>query len=128
MGGKASRTKGHNFERAVASVLRAIFPDAKRGYQTRGGTAEAPDVDGTPWWVECKKMKVYPNILHALEQASAAKPDRPPLAVTAKDRTEPIASMYFRDFLVLAECIDIRKYQGLCAGEGESSDEHCSDS
>ena len=68
MGGRASRRKGHDWERAVAKRLRAIFGTAvRRGWQSRDG-AEQPDVDGSPWWVECKRSK-RPNIEAALVQA-----------------------------------------------------------
>jgi hypothetical protein len=54
--GKYQRTKGHNFERLVAKMFRRWWPEARRGYQYRDG-AEAPDVVGTPFWVECKNHK-----------------------------------------------------------------------
>ena len=62
MGGKASRTKGHGFEREVAAFLRErVGIDAKRGLsQPRGGSAEEPDVltpGGWPLWLECKRGK-----------------------------------------------------------------------
>jgi hypothetical protein len=62
MGGKASRTKGHGFEREVATFLREkVGIDAKRGLsQPRGGSAEEPDVltpGGWPLWLECKRGK-----------------------------------------------------------------------
>jgi len=62
MGGRASRTKGHGFEREVAAFLREkVGIDAKRGLsQPRGGTSEEPDVltpGGWPVWIECKRGK-----------------------------------------------------------------------
>lgn len=62
MGGKASRTKGHGFEREVAAFLRdRVGIEAKRGLsQPRGGSAEEPDVltpGGWPLWLECKRGK-----------------------------------------------------------------------
>ena len=62
MGGRASRTKGHGFEREVAAFLRErVGIDAKRGLsQPRGGSAEEPDVltpGGWPLWLECKRGK-----------------------------------------------------------------------
>lgn len=62
MGGRASRTKGHGFEREVAAFLREkVGIDAKRGLsQPRGGTSEEPDVltpGGWPLWLECKRGK-----------------------------------------------------------------------
>ena len=72
--GKASRDKGHNFERWVAKQLREIWPDAKRGFQTRGGTAEEPDVKGCgPFAIECKAHKKVDRVA-AFDQMAAAVP------------------------------------------------------
>lgn len=96
--GKHQRTKGHNFERRVARCMRAVWPDAKRGYQVRGGTSEAPDVDGTPFYIECK-VGQRPVIRRALKQASSNTDGRPPMAVTKVDCEEPVVTMYLGDFL-----------------------------
>lgn len=101
--GRAERRKGHDFERAVAAMLRPVFPGAARGYQTRGGTGEAPDVDGTPFYIECKKQRSQPSIANAMTQAADGSDGRVPLAITCKDRQEPIVSMYLKDFLALCE-------------------------
>jgi hypothetical protein len=107
--GKRSRTKGHSFEREIARVFREYFPGSKRGFQTRGGTAEEPDVDGTPWYIECKRMKRC-NINAALRQAEAAlyetdeegtrrKDARPPLAICKNDREKATVTLYLDDFM-----------------------------
>lgn len=98
MGGKASRDKGHSFERRVAKDLREVFQDAKRGFQTRGGTKEEPDVDGTPFYIECKAHKKC-NRKKAWKQADDAKaPGRIPVAV-CKDDYKPITvTMLASDF------------------------------
>ena len=70
MGGKASRTKGHNWEREVAKILREIWPDAQRQLQYRSGS-DAGDVMAGPLWVECKRGKKT-NIKAALRQAQEA--------------------------------------------------------
>lgn len=101
--GRAQRTKGHSFERKIAIAFRWIYERAYRGRQTQGGTAEAPDVDGTPFYIECKKEKKYPSIQRALKQAEEGTDGRIPLAITAKDRTEPIVSMRLNHFLWLCE-------------------------
>ena len=55
--GKKSRTKGADFEREVAKVLRPFFPDAKRNldqYQEKDGR----DISGTmPLCIQCKLRK-----------------------------------------------------------------------
>ena len=62
MGGKASRTKGHTFERWVAAEMRKIMPgeSIKRGLQSRGGGAEEADVEMPYFHIECKVGKL-PN-------------------------------------------------------------------
>lgn len=114
MGGKASRTKGHSYERKIAKVFRKYFPLAKRGFQTRGGTAEAPDVDGTPWYIECKRQKSNANLRRALMQAESGqyvtteegtfrRDLRPPMAVCKNDRERDMMCMYLDDFMKLVE-------------------------
>lgn len=109
--GRRSRTKGHNYEREVANLFKELWPEARRGYQSRGGTKEAPDVDGTPFFIECKKG-ARTNIKAALEQAYVAchKPTeagtvvvdtRFPLAITKDDRRRAMATMYLDDFMEL---------------------------
>lgn len=105
-GGAASRRKGHTWERQVARDLREIFgPDVKRGFQTRGGTKEAPDVDGTPWFIECKCGKAT-NIKAALRQAVEATDGRPPVAICKDDRTEPVVAMLYSDWLNLLHTVE----------------------
>jgi hypothetical protein len=94
------RTKGHNFERWVAQQLRPIFPDAARGFQTRGGTAEETDIKGTPYAIECK-VGAQPNIRAAMAQVQAAQPDGTPVVVTKRDRECPLVTMRFEDWVAL---------------------------
>lgn len=102
-GGRASRRKGHDWEREVARQFREALPgaDVTRGWQSRAGT-DQPDVDGTPFWVECKVGK-RPNILAALRQADEAKGNdpRPSLAICKTDRDTPTVTLYLDDFLDL---------------------------
>lgn len=90
--GKGRRNKGANFERRVAADLREIFPEAKRGFQTRGGTAEAPDVDGTPFYIEAKAHKKV-NREAAWLQAEEATDGRAAVAVCKDDRQKPVVVM-----------------------------------
>lgn len=91
-----SRTKGHAFERYIASALRHIWTEAKRGLtQSRG--AEQPDVEGTPYWIECKHGK-RPNIYAAMEQALRDTDGRPPLVVSRKNYSDVLVTMRFKDW------------------------------
>lgn len=90
------RRKGHDFERRVARDLREIWPEAKRGFQSRGGTKEAPDVDGTDYYIECKHEK-KPDRGAAWNQADDAMDGRPAVAITkATDSREILVTMEFR--------------------------------
>jgi hypothetical protein len=64
------RTKGHTFERKIANDLKKFFPDAKRGFQTRGGGKEQADVIGTPFHIEAKHHAKL-NMMDAYYQAVA---------------------------------------------------------
>lgn len=112
MGGRASRVKGHNFERDVVHLFRAALglddKQVKRGLsQPRGGTAEEPDVvvpEHIPLWIECKVGKLT-NPRAALKQARKALTDRKiekiPVAVCKDDRTEPVAMLPLAAFAAL---------------------------
>jgi hypothetical protein len=102
--GAGCRRKGHDFERAIATALKPIFGEAKRGLsQCRGGTSEEPDVvlpEGVPLFIEAKRGKAT-NIKAALRQAaSAALPSaRWPVAVCKDDHREPTVTMLLADWL-----------------------------
>lgn len=106
--GKRSRDKGAGFERAVADVLRILWPNAKRGLQQTRNAKEAPDVTDTPWWVECK-VGAKPNILGAFDQAKDATDGRPVLVVTKVDRHEPLVTLTLADFVRISEAKESEK-------------------
>jgi hypothetical protein len=99
MPGRASRRKGHNFERAMARELRALWPGAKRGYQ-REGEDQRPDVDGTPYWIECKRGK-RTSIPAAMRQAEKASDGRPPVAICKDDQKQATVTMRLEDWICL---------------------------
>ena len=101
MGGKASRTKGHGFEREIAAWLRErVGIEAKRGLsQPRGGSAEEPDVltpGGWPLWLELKRGKKTDSRA-AMRQArgaiAKAGADCWPVAICRDDNEEATAMM-----------------------------------
>lgn len=86
----------------MAERLRHLWPDARRGLgQARTG-AEAPDVDGSPWWVQTKHG-ARPNIPAAMRQAArdatAAHDDRPPVAITRANRGPVLVTVRLEDWL-----------------------------
>lgn len=97
--GASQRTKGHNFERWVAKRWRdsGLCPSAKRGLSQARSGDDVPDVDGTPYWVECKAQK-QPSLFAALEQAEAASDGRPALVVAKRDRDKPVVMMRLEAF------------------------------
>ena len=111
MGGRASRTKGHDFERWVARRFREVFPKwtVSRGAQFVG--AVAPDVVTPLFWTECKRGK-RTNPKAALAQAiteqknAAAWKPRTPIAVCKDDREDPTVTMLLDDFLKLVEAAE----------------------
>jgi len=98
MSGKSSRTKGHDFERLISNTLKALWPGAKRGLQTQSSPLKPPDVDGTPFYIECKKGK-RTNIKAALAQATLNTDGRPPVAITRDDRKDILVTLKLKDFI-----------------------------
>lgn len=110
--GKAQRVKGHSWERAVARAIRAALKltieQLHRGQQSRSGTAQEADVEGAPFYIECKAgSKRYVKPLDALVQAEAAAKKRgdkrPGLAVCKVDRVKPFVVMRMSTFLDLIQ-------------------------
>jgi len=91
---KLSRTKGHNFERLVANLLKPYFPDAKRQLEYQEGLGR--DLQGTgDFSIQCKVGKSF-KIEKALAEAIEKK--KIPLAITKRDREDIVVSMYWKDF------------------------------
>lgn len=96
--GKYQRTKGHNFERLIAIILRPLWPEAKRGLQSQSYVGKPPDVDETPYYIECKKG-ARTNIKAAIRQAQDNTDGRPVLAITRDDKCEILVTMTMDTFL-----------------------------
>lgn len=96
MSGRRSRTKGHAFERLIARRF-----GTKRGLgQARG--AEVCDVEGTRFWLECKRMKRC-NIQAAYAQALGDTDGRPPVAITKDDRGPVLVTLSLDHFMELLD-------------------------
>lgn len=98
--GAMQRRKGARFERAVARAFAVVFPEAKRGIGQARSAGEVADVQGTPFWPECKRGNSA-TVDAALAQALAASDGRVPVAVVRKDKKRATATMYLDDFLLL---------------------------
>jgi hypothetical protein len=101
---RKSVVKGKRFERDVAAALSPIYPNARRGLvQARSGN-EAADVEGTPFWVECKTAQRI-SLQAALAQATENTDGRPPLAICKVTANPPTATLFLSDFIKLIEVI-----------------------
>ena len=107
MGGKSSRTKGHDFERWVARGVKAIYPEARRGLQYRD--PRECDVEGTPFRIECKRLAkvaaadIMAAIMQSKRDGEEHNDDRLQVVVTKADRREPLVHMTFDTFCSMVE-------------------------
>ena len=87
--GRASKLKGKVFERAVVAAIRDWWPAARRGLGQARDSGEECDVEGTPFWIECKHRKqvdVKAAVRQAEEDSLAAHEQhgqytRPPVVI-----------------------------------------------
>lgn len=102
MSGLRSRRKGASFERKIANTLKALWGNARRLGHAQSGNGRVeegcPDVEGTPFFVECKHGK-KPNIPGAYKQAVEATDGRPPLVITRRDGEDILVTMKLEDWL-----------------------------
>jgi len=97
--GAMSRRKGASWERDVATTMRARGAvNAKRGLGQARCARECADVEGTPWWIECKRGARL-NVVAALAQARDASDGRVPIVIAKLDRADPIVTLSLADFL-----------------------------
>lgn len=102
MGGKASRTKGHSFERWVSKKIRGIFPQAKRKLEYQTEEAKGIDVENAgPYLIQCKRGKRYAS-LRAIQEVQIDPIDGGiPVLITKGDHQEALAAIPFPHFLEL---------------------------
>jgi hypothetical protein len=90
--GKKSRDKGASYEREIANLFKTVYPDAKRGIGQARSASEVPDVDGTPFWVECKDHKATLNLAKVYVKATIDRAKSP----TIVSQTKPIVIVWKR--------------------------------
>jgi len=95
----ATKKKGATYERYVAHRMAEVWPDAKRGFQFRGGD-EAPDVTGTPYHIEAKHRRNV-SIQAAMQQAIADTNGQPPVVISRDNHGEDLVTMRLDDWLTL---------------------------
>lgn len=107
--GRRSRTKGHAWERDVAAIFAAIYPDrdVRRNIaQSRTAKREGADILGLPWWVECKVGATL-DLRSALAQAEADSDGRPALVVAKQDRREAVVHARLRTLWRPSEAVAV---------------------
>jgi hypothetical protein len=108
--GKMKRRKGSSYEREIATMLKVLWPEARRGIGQARNAGEVPDVDGTPYWVEAKNHKRAPNVHAAYAQAieaQAGKPSKRPVLVVSRKTGDglDLATLPLRELLLLLEAL-----------------------
>lgn len=96
--GKSQRRKGQRGERETAILWRSVYPDARRGSQSRSGR-DASDVEATPWWVECKTLARIAAFRY-LAQAESDTDGRP-CVVRLREDGDKRAAILLREDLFL---------------------------
>ena len=92
------RRKGLSFERWAAIQLRSLFPRAKRHLEMQAAEAQGFDLDCTGnLRIQCKAFAKYAPLSH-IEEVVIKKGVIPVLLTKGKNK-EPIAALYFKDFI-----------------------------
>lgn len=100
--GRASRSKGHNFERLVAKELQILWPEARRQLEYHKDDANGVDIQNTgDFRFQCKKMKKYARINAIKEIQCEEFLGHIPVLVTAGDNEPPMAVLSFENLLDL---------------------------
>lgn len=111
--GRHRNRKGKDGERELVTVLKGMFPQARRGLQSqnqRGGASRmVPDVDDTPMWIECKRMAERipwtPAYKRAVADCTEAHDHRPAVVMGRIDSGDWMLHMGLEDFLELIKTI-----------------------
>lgn len=104
--GARSRSKGQRGEREVAALLRARGIAAKRGYQSRGGGSEEPDVvcDLPNHRLEVKRqerLNIWAAFAQADDDCGPADDETVPAVVFRRNRSPWMVCLRFADYLDL---------------------------
>jgi Holliday junction resolvase len=103
MSGRMARCKGQRGEREVVKILVEHGYTAARGYQTRGGGKEQPDVvSNFPFRIEVKYCQTL-NIYKAFEQVILDSPDTDNIVVFRRNGQPWRVALEFDRFLELCQ-------------------------
>ena len=104
MGGKYARTRGHNYEREIANVFNALYPDAKRKLEYQISDCTGVDISNVgPFKIQCKRGKKYAP----LSKIKEIQEEGIHLLVTKGDREKSIACLYLDDFIEILKDIGV---------------------
>lgn len=116
-GGKASRAKGQRGERELVAAFRALYPEAKRGLQSRGGT-EVSDVGGLPIWLESKRHAKVSGALSIHYRTMSESDGRPAVTVVREDGKPPVALLSLDLLIGLLDEADVDPTELEARGRG----------
>jgi Holliday junction resolvase len=105
MSGKASRTKGHSFERKIARKMQEVgFENARRHLEYHMDDAKGVDIDNTdPFKIQCKALKKTPNIPKVFDEIKDVDEDGIPVVAFKVDRKGEYICLKLQDFLNLVD-------------------------
>lgn len=106
--GRSSRNRGKDYERNCAKALLEVYPLARRLYgQSRKGS-DAPDVGGTPFWIECgtgSTQAIRKKLLQGLHDTATSEDprwkDKPVLTMIRTKSDEHLVTMERGQFIKL---------------------------
>jgi len=100
--GKSQRTKGHSWERKVASDMRSVgFEKARRALEYHPDDAKGVDLQDTGKFdVQCKALKIQPGIPAVMKEIKG-KPEQIPVIVFKIDNRGSYAAFKYEDALML---------------------------
>lgn len=99
---KLSRTKGHSFERMIASALHVVFPLARRHLEYHERDANGVDLIETGYYrIQCKRGRKYASLSAIKEVTADEFLGEVPLLVTQGDRERILVAMPLEEFIRL---------------------------
>lgn len=101
MGGRHSRTKGHSFEREIATRFRVVYPHAQRNLN-EVRHSDGFDLENTGrYLIQCKRLKKYASITKIFEVPEID--GKVPMLITKGDRLPTMAVLPLDELLKLLE-------------------------
>lgn len=97
MGGRHSRTKGHQFERDTANTFKEFFPKARRQLEYHEDDCRGVDIQHTgKLAIQCKRYKGYVPI-NKIEEIQLK--NKINLLITKADKKDTMVVLKLHDFL-----------------------------